>query len=170
MTLENETFSKVGCIGMDGFNEVESGHIPEPSPIPLNVERLSHRRTFRNAKSIGSLATMDSLEYQPKSCKCLGRPCDPTSSNVPCESFASRRNRAMHLLRNAMIKSDASQRELQLWDKANGLPKSHCPSMVHSSRSRQQLLRGTILSKWDGTPLICKGRELGKPRKRRSLL
>ena len=34
------------------------------------------------------------------------------------------------------------------------MPKSHCMTMVNSSRSRQQLQTGTILKKWTGAPLI----------------
>lgn len=43
---------------------------------------------------------------------------------------------------------------LQKWDKKNGLPKSHSQTMVNSSRSREQLQKGVILKKWNGSPLI----------------
>ena len=48
-------------------------------------------------------------------------------------------------------------------------PKSHSQTMVNSSRSRKQLQSGEILAKWDGTPLINKETELGKPRPRAHL-
>jgi hypothetical protein len=66
-----------------------------------------------------------------------------------------------------MRKSEHSQSQLEDWDEDHGLPKSHCLTMVSSSRSRRQLQQGVILPKWDGTPLISQNVELGKPRKRR---
>jgi len=57
-------------------------------------------------------------------------------------------------LRDVMKKSCISQAALQEWDKLNGLPASHSKTMVNTSRSRQQLMKGIILKKWDGSPLI----------------
>jgi hypothetical protein len=71
-------------------------------------------------------------------------------------------------LRQRMHKSIESQQVLQLWDLHHGLPRSHSPAIVKTSRSRRQLQMGKILAKWDGSPLINNGEsELGKPRKRR---
>jgi len=53
-----------------------------------------------------------------------------------------------------MVQSQASLKALQDYDKSQGLPASHCATMVKSYRSRKQLLTGKILKKWDGTPLI----------------
>jgi hypothetical protein len=72
-----------------------------------------------------------------------------------------------HSLLERMKESAHSQSHLEDWDEDHGLPKSHCPTMVSSSRSRRQLQQGVILPKWDGTPLISQNVELGKPRKRR---
>jgi hypothetical protein len=74
-------------------------------------------------------------------------------------------------LRELMKRSEESQKQLQEWDMRHGLPKSHSPVMVNTSRSRRQLQTGKILTKWDGSPLISKkssqGRsKLGKPRPR----
>ena len=56
---------------------------------------------------------------------------------------------------NALMRqSQASLKALQDYDKSQGLPASHCATMVKSYRSRKQLLTGKILKKWDGTPLI----------------
>eukprot|EP00521_Asterionellopsis_glacialis_P008996 CAMPEP_0195286312 /NCGR_PEP_ID=MMETSP0707-20130614/3817_1 /TAXON_ID=33640 /ORGANISM="Asterionellopsis glacialis, Strain CCMP134" /LENGTH=95 /DNA_ID=CAMNT_0040345935 /DNA_START=87 /DNA_END=374 /DNA_ORIENTATION=+ len=52
-----------------------------------------------------------------------------------------------------MRKSSMSQRALQAWDKSMGLPKNHSPAMVNSSKSRQQLQEGVILTTYRGTPL-----------------
>lgn len=57
-------------------------------------------------------------------------------------------------LRYRMRRSEVTQKDLQKWDKRNGLPKSHSCTMVKTSRSRKQLLEGKIIPKWDGTPLI----------------
>jgi hypothetical protein len=75
-------------------------------------------------------------------------------------------------LRRLMKRSVESQKQLQEWDMRNGLPKSHSPVMVNTSRSRKQLQTGKILAKWDGSPLIKKnsqGSKIGKPRPRRKL-
>lgn len=57
-------------------------------------------------------------------------------------------------LKLAMIKSTKSQTSLQQWDRKNDLPASHCKTMVDSSRSREQLLSGKVLQKWNGVPLL----------------
>ena len=57
-------------------------------------------------------------------------------------------------LNSLMAQSQASLKALQDYDKSQGLPASHCATMVKSYRSRKQLLTGKILKKWDGTPLI----------------
>ena len=57
-------------------------------------------------------------------------------------------------LRSWMEKSQQSQLALQNWDRENGLPASHSKTMVNTSRSREQLLKGVVLRKWDGSPLI----------------
>jgi hypothetical protein len=53
-------------------------------------------------------------------------------------------------LDEAMRRSNQSISLLQEWDKKNGLPKSHSQTMVNSSRSREQLLTGMVLQKWNG--------------------
>jgi len=60
----------------------------------------------------------------------------------------------MKRLQGLMDRTQVSQRQLQVWDKKNGLPKSHSQTMVNSSRSRKQLQKGVILKKWNGDPLI----------------
>jgi hypothetical protein len=50
--------------------------------------------------------------------------------------------------------STETTRALQEWDRENGLPKSHSPTMVNSSRSREQLQSVMILQKWNGVPLL----------------
>jgi hypothetical protein len=72
----------------------------------------------------------------------------------------------MKRLQDLMSRSFITQKSLQKWGKDNGLPKSHSQTMVNTSRSREQLLSGVILPKWDGTPLISEETELGKPKAR----
>lgn len=72
--------------------------------------------------------------------------------------------------RYLMLQSEDTQRQLQDWDKKNGLPKSHSCTMVKTSRSRRQLLEGKILPKWDGTPLISEDGDatlIVKPRQKK---
>lgn len=57
-------------------------------------------------------------------------------------------------LHHAMMNSVNSMTALQNWDRANGLPKSHCQTMVNTSRSREQLQSGVLLQKWNGQPLL----------------
>jgi hypothetical protein len=61
---------------------------------------------------------------------------------------------AIAKFKQSMAKTTITQGALQEWDRANGLPKSHCQTMVNSSRSREQLLSGLILQKWNGVPLL----------------
>ena len=74
-------------------------------------------------------------------------------------------------LNQLMAKSQQSLKQLQQYDKSQGLPASHSQTMVKSSRSRKQLLTGRILKKWDGTPMIEfdeQGRVIQQEKKRRS--
>jgi hypothetical protein len=57
-------------------------------------------------------------------------------------------------LASRMRESGASMSLLQQWDRENGLPKSHCQTMVNTSRSRTQLLEGVVVKKWNGKPLM----------------
>lgn len=63
-------------------------------------------------------------------------------------------NFVLKRLKLAMIESTKSQQSLQRWDRKNGLPASHCQTMVNSARSREQLLSGMVLQKWNGVPLL----------------
>eukprot|EP00542_Grammatophora_oceanica_P021565 CAMPEP_0194051856 /NCGR_PEP_ID=MMETSP0009_2-20130614/42717_1 /TAXON_ID=210454 /ORGANISM="Grammatophora oceanica, Strain CCMP 410" /LENGTH=415 /DNA_ID=CAMNT_0038699149 /DNA_START=18 /DNA_END=1265 /DNA_ORIENTATION=- len=60
----------------------------------------------------------------------------------------------MARLDQLMFKSEMTQAALQYYDKRRGLPRSHCQTMVNSSRSRKQLLEGKIIKKWNGRPLL----------------
>jgi hypothetical protein len=60
----------------------------------------------------------------------------------------------MTRLNALMERTLLSQKQLQNYDKQNGLPRSHSQTMVNSNRSRKQLQKGVILKKWDGKPLI----------------
>lgn len=74
-------------------------------------------------------------------------------------------------LNQLMAKSQQSLKQLQEYDKSQGLPASHSQTMVKSSRSRRQLLEGKIMKKWDGTPMIEfdeQGRVIQQEKKRRS--
>jgi hypothetical protein len=73
-------------------------------------------------------------------------------------------------LASRMRESCATMSALQKWDRENGLPKSHCQTMVNTSRSRTQLLEGVVVKKWNGKPLMeFEGAEkLVRPIQRRS--
>lgn len=57
-------------------------------------------------------------------------------------------------LRASMKQSRVTQDMLQEHDRKQGLPRSHCVTMMHTNRSRRQLEEGRILPKWNGKPLI----------------
>lgn len=57
-------------------------------------------------------------------------------------------------LQAAMERTNSTMKLLQDWDRAHGLPASHCQTMVNSSRSRKQLKEGVVLKKWNGSPLL----------------
>ena len=71
------------------------------------------------------------------------------------ESPMVRPTMEMTLRFNACLKkSTESGNALAEFDRQNGLPRSHCATMVNSSRSRKQLQCGLILPKWSGKPLL----------------
>jgi hypothetical protein len=51
----------------------------------------------------------------------------------------------MSKLKASMERTNLTQKQLQDWDSARGLPKSHSQTMVNSSRSRKQIMDGVVL-------------------------
>mmetsp|Transcript_12058 Transcript_12058/g.27910 ORF Transcript_12058/g.27910 Transcript_12058/m.27910 type:complete len:350 (-) Transcript_12058:196-1245(-) len=93
-------------------------------------------------------------EEQPPSSSSSSSPLPPLDPSV----FAR--------FEQTMRKSAQSQLALQDWDERNGLPRSHCTTMVKTARSRTQLLKGIVLPKWNGDPLIP-GAQVSKKKRRR---
>ena len=60
----------------------------------------------------------------------------------------------MTRLNALMERTIMSQKNLQKYDKQNGLPRSHAQTMISTSRSRKQLQKGIVLKKLVGNPLI----------------
>jgi hypothetical protein len=57
----------------------------------------------------------------------------------------------MAKLQESMARTSSSMKQLQEWDRANGLPKSHSQTMTNSNRSRNQLSEGVAnLTKLSG--------------------
>lgn len=57
----------------------------------------------------------------------------------------------MAKLQESMARTSSSMKQLQEWDRANGLPKSHSQTMTKSNRSRNQLSEGVAnLTKLSG--------------------
>lgn len=67
---------------------------------------------------------------------------------------ATQQLHALKRLKLSMRDSTKTQKSLQEWDRKNGLPASHCQTMVNSARSREQLQSGMVLQKWNGMPLL----------------
>lgn len=51
-------------------------------------------------------------------------------------------SKIMAKLQESMARTSSSMKQLQEWDRANGLPKSHSQTMTNSNRSRNQLSEG----------------------------
>ena len=64
-------------------------------------------------------------------------------------------NFSMDKLRELMSKSNDSMKNLEAYDRRQGLRRCDAQNMVKTARSRKQLLENKILSKWDGSPLIA---------------
>lgn len=99
----------------------------------------------------------------------------PTSHNAKAEMFKSTPNNigpippgqcaekappivpdfSMDKLRELMAKSNDSMKNLEEFDRRQGLRRCDAQNMVKTARSRKQLLDNKILSKWDGSPLIA---------------
>ena len=62
----------------------------------------------------------------------------------------------MAKLEASMQRTIATQKLLQEWDRANGLPKSHSQTMVNSSRSRKQLTDGKFHYKSKSAHVLTK--------------
>lgn len=60
-------------------------------------------------------------------------------------------HKIMAKLQESMARTSSSMKQLQEWDRANGLPKSHSQTMTNSNRSRNQLSEGVAnLTKLSG--------------------
>lgn len=73
------------------------------------------------------------------------------------ETVVGKATQQLHVLKRlklSMRDSTKTQKSLQEWDRKNGLPASHCQTMVNSARSREQLQSGMVLQKWNGMPLL----------------
>jgi hypothetical protein len=160
--------------GVQGYGEMY-GHNEdntEPTPIAssfIPAVKLGGRMPRRGSTgSFYAAGTSMSFGLAPD-----GNPFAPQQTSQDDSGIAGENrpavfdtNAMMLRLQSMMQASMDTQKALQTWDKKNGLPKSHSQTMVNSSRSRQQLQSGAILSKWDGTPLINHDAALGKPKPR----
>lgn len=64
-------------------------------------------------------------------------------------------NFSMDKLRELMAKSNDSMKNLEEFDRRQGLRRCDAQNMAKTARSRKQLLENKILPKWDGSPLIA---------------
>ena len=64
-------------------------------------------------------------------------------------------NFSMDKLRQLMAKSNDSMKNLEAYDRRQGLRRCDAQNMVKTARSRKQLLENKILSKREGSPLIA---------------
>mmetsp|Transcript_16380 Transcript_16380/g.47041 ORF Transcript_16380/g.47041 Transcript_16380/m.47041 type:complete len:775 (+) Transcript_16380:385-2709(+) len=90
------------------------------------------------------------MKQQPKKLPECDEDDDDFGEEKPDESLVDPITKLIQL----MAKSQQSLKQLQDYDKSQGLPASHSQTMVKTSRSRRQLLEGKIMKKWDGSPMI----------------
>ena len=93
----------------------------------------------------------------------------PSSTNANSSSLPQHRhieeispivpNFSMDKIRELMAKSNDSMKNLEEYDRRQGLCRCDAQNMVKTARSRKQLLENKILSKWDGSPLIAFDRQ-----------
>jgi len=142
----------------DELDIFEEGERTTTMPSNENTFDATHSEAFQDEVKSTSIESTTKTEAYDE------------SKAMDAASIAAR-------LDHLMFQSELTQSALQYFDKRRGLPKSHCPSMVNSSRSRKQLLEGKIIKKWNGCPLLSGGEDSsdtlsvksdpGPPRKRR---
>jgi len=106
------------------------------------------RRLSEDSSETASASASASADEQSTTAICTDGRRRSLSSTTSQPSFDMAR------LIQYMTMSQRSLKELQQHDKSQGLPTSHCHTMVQTERSRKQLQLGRILKKHDGTPLI----------------
>lgn len=87
-----------------------------------------------------------------------GLPWTPPCSQDVQQMQGTLQQVTMAKLQAAMERTTSTMKLLQDWDRAHGLPASHCQTMVNTSRSRKQLKEGVVLKKWNGSPLLNESR------------
>eukprot|EP00804_Cyclotella_cryptica_P026875 CCRYP_017590-RA/>CCRYP_017590-RA protein AED:0.11 eAED:0.11 QI:0/-1/0/1/-1/1/1/0/803 len=128
------------CSSVTGF----SNRSRSVSPANVRPETLFDCQSVASNKSTRSARSSRSRRSSMK--EKLEKELPPQDSTNPVV--------IMERLKHLMERTQHSQKQLQKWDKKNGLPKSHSQTMVNSSRSRKQLQEGVVLKKWNGAPLI----------------
>mmetsp|Transcript_21878 Transcript_21878/g.50468 ORF Transcript_21878/g.50468 Transcript_21878/m.50468 type:complete len:299 (-) Transcript_21878:273-1169(-) len=162
-------FEPIPIVTSDFTIEDGAGKIPTSVSIPV----LSNEEaTKRLQSSFSSYFTTNDSEI--KTTTTLQTPTwmhsASTPSHVPtCDEDKPSSMDAfaiMSRMQELMLQSTLSQSALQEWDRLNGLPKSHCTTMVNTARSRTQLQKGVVLPKWNGKPLIPGAKVSAKKRRR----
>mmetsp|Transcript_19625 Transcript_19625/g.42608 ORF Transcript_19625/g.42608 Transcript_19625/m.42608 type:complete len:777 (-) Transcript_19625:33-2363(-) len=123
------------------------------SPAPKVVTSVTKRKKGSSSKSKGGKAS-SSKSTSSVPVTAAVAPEIPLPSTADPELLKLDQEEVLAKLQSAMDRTKDTQKLLQEWDRANGLPKSHSQTMVNSSRSRKQLTDGIILKKWNGTPLL----------------
>mmetsp|Transcript_3933 Transcript_3933/g.8676 ORF Transcript_3933/g.8676 Transcript_3933/m.8676 type:complete len:730 (+) Transcript_3933:264-2453(+) len=114
-----------------------------PPPLAANQGKKESSKSKSSSKSAASTKASSGITPQI-----------PLPEKADPEILKMDQVVVMEKLKSAMDRTSNTQKLLQEWDRANGLPKSHSQTMVNSSRSRKQLKDGVILKKWNGAPLL----------------
>lgn len=131
----------------------ERDDIDELSAVHTDVNHLDSLQLSTDGFKSNSIEVSSSMQYERQ---------DDVFGCLPPATSLFR-------FKRLMSKSRRTQNLLQEWDKKNGLPRSHCCTMMHTNRSRRQLDEGRILPKWNGSPLIRTGNETANQIKRKNI-
>jgi hypothetical protein len=116
--------------------------------INIDIDRLKHQGAESQFRNIHLVETYQRIDVSMDKTDPIPDTIITTSPKLSKAQLSWKRLKAI------MEKSRQTQLLLQKWDRRNGLPNSHCSTMMSTNRSRRQLVEERILCKWNGDPLI----------------
>jgi len=151
---EAERYFEIADILNDDFTEQSSHSNKRPrSSLHNELDIFEEEEALMSS----SATTLDAINSEALQEEVLSTSVEPTTTmSHACDESEATMDASSIIARldALMFQSELTQSALQYFDKRRGLPKSHCQTMVNSSRSRKQLLERKIIKKWNGCPLL----------------
>eukprot|EP00561_Arcocellulus_cornucervis_P000398 CAMPEP_0185823802 /NCGR_PEP_ID=MMETSP1322-20130828/28709_1 /TAXON_ID=265543 /ORGANISM="Minutocellus polymorphus, Strain RCC2270" /LENGTH=276 /DNA_ID=CAMNT_0028521367 /DNA_START=117 /DNA_END=944 /DNA_ORIENTATION=+ len=143
VSVSPSTMTTGGAAGQSGMTEATATPIPKKTlvrPREVSARSTASDVSAKDSSTLDAAASAASTasSFSDTLSSCINDVTQPISQ----------------CLRSSMKQSQQTLKELQEWDRRQGLPKSSAHTCVKTERSRKQLLEGKILKKWDGSPLI----------------